>query len=40
METLAWIQHRYDQNCDGEWEHVYGVKIQTIDNPGWYAGIS
>ncbi|MCM3133740.1 immunity 53 family protein [Paenibacillus polysaccharolyticus] len=36
METLTWIQHRYDQNCDGEWEHVYGVKIQTIDNPGWY----
>ena len=25
---------RYKQ-CDGDWEHTYGVKINTLDNPGW-----
>ncbi len=23
------------RQCDGEWEHRYGVKITTYDNPGW-----
>jgi hypothetical protein len=22
-------------NCDGDWEHGYGVSIETLDNPGW-----
>ncbi len=22
-------------NCDGDWEHSYGVEILTLDNPGW-----
>ncbi|MDP8910052.1 MAG: immunity 53 family protein, partial [Chloroflexota bacterium] len=21
--------------CDGDWEHSYGVEICTLDNPGW-----
>ena len=21
--------------CDGDWEHSYGVKIYNVDNPGW-----
>ena len=21
--------------CNGDWEHSYGVKIDTLDNPGW-----
>lgn len=21
--------------CDGEWEHEFGIKIETIENPGW-----
>ena len=25
--------------CDGEWEHKYGVTIQTLDNPGWMVQI-
>lgn len=27
------------QNCDGDWEHCYGVEIGTLDNPGWYIDI-
>lgn len=29
----------YLSNCDGDWEHVYGVKLETLDNPGWILTI-
>lgn len=25
----------YSSRCDGDWEHQYGVRIETLDNPGW-----
>jgi hypothetical protein len=25
--------------CDGIWEHGYGVRIETLDNPGWRVKI-
>lgn len=25
----------YQHCCNGEWEHDYGITIQTCDNPGW-----
>jgi len=35
METLNFLQKWYAQQCNGDWEHTYGVKIETLDNPGW-----
>ncbi|TXS54207.1 immunity 53 family protein [Streptomyces sp. t39] len=32
---LAWLQDWYAKQCDGDWEHEWGVKIATLDNPGW-----
>lgn len=29
------LQAWYLAQCDGGWEHVHGVTISTIDNPGW-----
>jgi len=29
----------YAENCDGMWEHMYGVEIETLDNPGWHVKI-
>jgi len=29
------LQSWYAKHCDGDWEHSYGVKIDTLDNPGW-----
>jgi hypothetical protein len=29
--VIAW----YQSHCDGEWEHKYGIKLETLDNPGW-----
>jgi hypothetical protein len=25
----------YAEQCDGEWEHRYGITLETLDNPGW-----
>ena len=29
----------YRAQCDGQWEHEYGVRIGTLDNPGWEVEI-
>ena len=29
----------YNAQCNGEWEHRYGISISTMDNPGWSVGI-
>jgi hypothetical protein len=36
---IDWIQDWYNDQCDGDWEHSYGVKICTVDNPGWLIEI-
>ena len=35
MDAIARLQHWYVSQCNGFWEHQFGVKICTIDNPGW-----
>lgn len=35
MSNLMWLQEWYKSQCDGDWEHSYGVKIESLDNPGW-----
>ncbi|EHQ90113.1 hypothetical protein DesyoDRAFT_3073 [Desulfosporosinus youngiae DSM 17734] len=35
MNLLKWLEDWYYSNCDGDWEHLYGVTISTLDNPGW-----
>ncbi|MBS1660912.1 MAG: hypothetical protein JST68_07650 [Bacteroidetes bacterium] len=32
MNILNWQQTWHLEQCDGEWEHEYGVKIETLDN--------
>lgn len=39
MNMLEWIQNWYLSNCDGDWEHSYGLNIYTLDNPGWSVDI-
>ncbi len=39
MNAFEFLTHWYQSQCDGEWEHEYGVKIETIDNPGWLVRI-
>ncbi len=35
MESIERLQAWYTSQCNGDWEHHYGVKIDTLDNPGW-----
>jgi Immunity protein 53 len=35
MESLSLLERWYSAQCDGDWEHQYGVHIGTLDNPGW-----
>lgn len=37
---LHWLMAWYLRHCDGDWEHAYGVKIDTMDNPGWMLQIA
>jgi hypothetical protein len=29
----------YSRQCNGDWEHGFGVDISTIHNPGWSVSI-
>ncbi len=32
---LNWLMNWYAAQCDGDWEHEFGIEIGTLDNPGW-----
>lgn len=34
-DDFLWLQQWYQDNCDGDWEHTYGICIKNLDNPGW-----
>ena len=38
-DALYLLQRWYAAQCDSEWEHSYGVSIETLDNPGWSVRI-
>ena len=35
MDQLTRLRNWYACQCDGDWEHSYGIKFDTLDNPGW-----
>ena len=35
MDNFSWLEDWYARQCNGDWEHQSGVKIDTLDNPGW-----
>lgn len=34
-DDFMWLQNWYFNQCDGDWEHEFGIRIDTLDNPGW-----
>lgn len=34
-DLLRRLQEWYASQCNGDWEHAYGISISTLDNPGW-----
>lgn len=39
MDPIQWLQSWYQAQCNNDWEHQYGVRIETLDNPGWKVAI-
>ena len=39
QDALQQLQHWYRAQCNGDWEHTYGLEINTLDNPGWSLAI-
>lgn len=38
-DNIEIISKWFLEQCDGDWEHEYGIKIETLDNPGWHITI-
>jgi Immunity protein 53 len=36
---FEFLMEWYLRQCDGMWEHSYGIEITTLDNPGWDISI-
>ncbi len=39
MSYLKWLESWYESYCDDEWEQTHGLKIESIDTPGWRVTI-
>lgn len=39
MSRINELQEWFLSQCNEEWEHAFGVKINTLDNPGWTIDI-
>jgi len=39
-DNLLWLINWYSRQCDGDWEHSFGLEINNLDNPGWRITIS
>jgi Immunity protein 53 len=39
MSSLRSLEAWYASWCDGDWEHSFGITIETMDNPGWAVRI-
>ena len=39
MDMIKWLEEWYISQCNEDWEHIFGIKIDTVDNPGWHVQI-
>ncbi len=39
-DDFKWLQHWYLSQCDGDWEHIFAIIIDTIGTNGWHIEIS
>ena len=37
--VLERFQRWFESQCDDDWEHGNGIRIETLDNPGWFIRI-
>jgi Immunity protein 53 len=39
QNVLHWVQRYFQICCNEDWEHGPGIRIATLDNPGWRVKI-
>ena len=39
LPPLDYLVAWYAQRCNGDWEHAFGIELETIDNPGWHLKV-
>ena len=39
LNTLLRLEQWFESMCNGDWEHTYGITIETLDNPGWHVSV-
>lgn len=39
-DAFKWLMTWYRAHCNGDWEHGAGLRIESIDNPGWAITIN
>lgn len=39
IDVIKGLEEWFSAQCDEDWEHSYGLSIETIDNPGWHVEI-
>lgn len=37
--ALDFLGRWFATHCDGDWEHDLGIRIETLDNPGWALNV-
>jgi hypothetical protein len=37
---IRWLETWFQRHCDGTWEHDSRVKLESIDNPGWWLHVN
>lgn len=37
--SITFLQDWYRSQCNGKWEHGFGIEISSLDNPGWYVEV-
>jgi hypothetical protein len=35
VDAFERLQRWYLGECNGDWEHSFGITLDTLDNPGW-----
>jgi hypothetical protein len=38
--SLSSLEQWYSDRCNGQWEQSFGIRIDSLDNPGWLAHIA
>ncbi len=39
MDELDLLVRWFEERCDGLWEHIHRINIESLDNPGWSVEI-